>query len=59
MPVLVIAAENDYTSVDDKRKYSKKIEQARVVVIADSGHATPMDQPIVLNQKISQFLESR
>ncbi len=58
MPVLVIAAEHDYTPVEIKRAYCRKITHAKLVVIADSYHATPMDQPDALNCHITSFIES-
>jgi len=58
MPVLVVAAEHDYTPVDLKKEYCKKISKSKLVVIADSYHATPADQPDVLNDHITSFIES-
>ena len=58
MPVLVIAAEHDYTSVELKKDYCKKIVKSKLVVISDSYHATPMDQPDILNNHIASFIES-
>jgi len=57
MPVLVVAAEHDYTPVELKKEYCKKITKSKLVVISDSFHATPMDQPDVLNSHIASFIE--
>lgn len=58
MPVLVVAAEHDYTPVEIKTAYCREISNANLVVIADSYHATPMDQPDTLNSHIASFVES-
>jgi len=58
MPVLVVAAEHDYTPVEVKKEYCKKISNAKLVVISNSYHATPMDQPDTLNEHIASFIES-
>jgi len=55
-PVLVIAAERDYTPIAAKRAYLGKLQKARLEVIMDSGHATPWDQPRALNAKLLAFL---
>jgi pimeloyl-ACP methyl ester carboxylesterase len=55
-PVLVIAAERDYTPIAHKRAYVAKLRRARLEVIMDSGHATPWDQPRALNEKLLAFL---
>ncbi len=56
MPVLVITGDKDYTPVQDKVDYSQKIQRAKLVIIPDSYHATPLDQPTLLNLEIKQFI---
>lgn len=58
MPVLIVAADHDYTPVAAKQAYQKLIATSRLVIITDSRHATPVDQPEQLNNKISQFLNT-
>jgi 3-oxoadipate enol-lactonase len=58
MPVLVVSADNDYTPVSLKSEYTNKISTANLVVINNSRHATPIDQPQQLNKEVFQFLES-
>lgn len=53
---LFIAADNDYTSVAEKERYVSRIPGARLKVIADSRHATPIEQPTAFNQTILEFL---
>lgn len=55
-PVLVITADQDYTPVSSKRAYSEKLADSRLIVIENSRHATPLDQPEVSNQIMLRFL---
>ncbi|AZF11983.1 Transcriptional regulator, LysR family [Pseudomonas sp. R2-37-08W] len=55
---LVISAEHDYTPVAQKEIYVKLLPNARLVVIEDSRHATPLDQPEVFNATLLDFLNS-
>lgn len=56
MPVLIVAADQDYTPLSKFKAYARLIPNAQLVVIENSRHATPMDQPDKLNQVIDQFL---
>jgi pimeloyl-ACP methyl ester carboxylesterase len=49
-PTLVISADRDYTPVALKKAYVELLPNARLVVIEDSRHATPLDQPDVFNR---------
>jgi pimeloyl-ACP methyl ester carboxylesterase len=55
-PVLVISGDRDYTSVARKQAYVAKLRRGQLVVIADSGHATPLDRPAELNAELVRFL---
>jgi 3-oxoadipate enol-lactonase len=55
-PTLVISADRDYTPVALKESYVKLLPDGRLVVIADSRHATPLDQPQRFNQTLLEFL---
>ncbi|WP_194787898.1 alpha/beta fold hydrolase [Pseudomonas sp. UFMG81] len=55
-PTLVIAADHDYTPIPLKERYVALMPHARLVVIDDSRHATPLDQPEVFNRTLLQFL---
>ncbi|SFY09152.1 Pimeloyl-ACP methyl ester carboxylesterase [Pseudomonas sp. NFACC49-2] len=55
-PTLVICADHDYTPVAIKEAYVKLLRDARLVVIAGSRHATPLDQPEHFNQTLLDFL---
>jgi 3-oxoadipate enol-lactonase len=56
-PVLVVAAEHDYIPLAHKEAYVAQMATAHLVVIADSRHATPVDQPEVFNRTVLAFLE--
>ncbi|WP_213876303.1 alpha/beta hydrolase [Pseudomonas sp. dw_358] len=55
-PTLIISADHDYTPVALKEHHVTLIAGARLVVIKDSRHATPLDQPQRLNQTLLDFL---
>lgn len=57
-PTLVITADRDYSPVELKRQYVREMPNARLVVIEDSRHATPLDQPERFNQCVLNFLHS-
>jgi pimeloyl-ACP methyl ester carboxylesterase len=56
MPVLMISADQDYTPVEEKREYVEQMPNARLQVIRDSRHATPVDQAEVFNKVVLDFL---
>lgn len=55
-PVLVVSGDRDYLPLAAKRAYTDMIPGARLEIINDSGHATPVDQPEVFNQLMMKFL---
>eukprot|EP00659_Diplonema_papillatum_P013354 gene13353-20568_t len=57
-PTLVISADHDYTPVAQKEIYVKLLPDARLVVIEDSRHATPLDQPERFNNTLLDFLKT-
>jgi pimeloyl-ACP methyl ester carboxylesterase len=58
-PVLVVAADQDYTPVETKAAYTRRLPQAELVVIEDSRHATPAEQPQKFNQVLGAFLKNK
>ena len=59
VPVLVIAADEDYSPVATKEAYAEKMINAKfveLVVIEDSRHATPVEHPDEFNQVVNKFL---
>ncbi|MEZ4519613.1 MAG: alpha/beta hydrolase [Chloroflexota bacterium] len=57
-PVLVVSGDRDYLPLEAKRMYTDMMPNARLEVVADSGHATPIDQAEIFNRLILEFLES-
>ena len=55
-PTLVITADRDYTPVAKKEAYVKELPNARLVIIENSRHATPLDQPERFNATLLDFL---
>lgn len=55
-PTLVVASDMDYTSVDYKKAYVSKMENAKLVVIENSRHGMVLDQAEKLNQELLKFL---
>ena len=58
-PVLVIAADDDYTPVEVKAAYVKKLQRGEMVVIEDSRHATPAEKPEQFNEVVMAFLSKQ
>lgn len=56
-PVLVVAADQDYTPVESKAAYTRRLPNAELVVIEDSRHATPAEHPQQFNQVLGAFLQ--
>ena len=55
-PTLVVTADRDYTPVAQKQAYVDEMPNARLLVIEDSRHATPLDQPEKFNSSLLAFL---
>lgn len=56
VPTLVIAADQDYSPLSAKQEYTARIPNARLEVIADSRHATPVEKPQEFNAALKKFL---
>ncbi|MDN3605668.1 alpha/beta fold hydrolase [Kaistella yonginensis] len=55
-PTLVVASDLDYTSVDYKKSYVDKMQNAQLVIIENSRHGIVLDQAERLNQELLKFL---
>jgi len=55
-PTLVMSADQDYSPVSLKEAYVAKMRHAELVVISDSRHATPVEQPDKFNAALLTFL---
>ncbi|MBT1065354.1 alpha/beta hydrolase [Bowmanella sp. Y26] len=58
-PTLVISSDQDYTPISHKAEYVRLMPNARLVVIENSRHATPIDQPDALNKVLTEFIGSQ
>lgn len=58
-PVLVISGDEDYLPLDAKRELAERLPDGRLLLIADSRHATPIDQPEAFNRAVLDFLLPR
>jgi pimeloyl-ACP methyl ester carboxylesterase len=56
-PVLIIAAEHDYTPLAEKRAEAALFPQAQLLVIAGSRHGTPFDSIEQFNACVLEFLQ--
>ena len=56
VPTLVIGADGDYFSTEDKEAYTALIPGARLVVIENTKHALPAEKPGEFNQAVKDFL---
>lgn len=57
-PTLIVAADHDYTPVALKQAYVKLLRNGRLVVVKDSRHATPLDQPEEFNRIVLEFIST-
>jgi 3-oxoadipate enol-lactonase len=55
---LIIAAENDYTSLEEKRVEASLFPKATLVVVSNSRHGTPFDAIEKFNAHVIEFLSS-
>lgn len=55
-PTLLVAADQDYTPLSAKMACVAKMPNARLAVIADSRHATPVEHPEEFNETVLKFL---
>ena len=56
MPMLILAAEKDYISLEDKQAYVAELPNARLEILEDSRHASHIDQTERFNKIVLEFL---
>lgn len=56
LPVLVVSADRDYTTPQQKQAWLKLLPDARLEVINNSRHLTPLDQAQAFNAALDRFL---
>ncbi|MBL7204202.1 MAG: alpha/beta fold hydrolase [Desulfobacteraceae bacterium] len=57
-PVLVVASDQDYSSLTHKKEYTLRMPRAELVVIEDARHALPLEKPAAFNAAVMKFLAS-
>lgn len=55
-PVLVVASDEDYLPLEEKRVYTTKLPRGKLVVIKDARHAVTAERPDQFNQVVDEFL---
>jgi pimeloyl-ACP methyl ester carboxylesterase len=55
-PVLVVASDEDYLPLEEKRVYTTKFPTGKLVVIEDARHAVTAERPEQLNGIVDEFL---
>ena len=55
-PVLVVASDQDYMPLNEKRAYTAKISRAKLVIIEDARHAVTAERPEQFNAILREFL---
>jgi len=55
-PVLVVASDEDYLPLEEKRAYAANIPYAKLVVIEDARHAVIVENPDRFNAVVRDFL---
>jgi pimeloyl-ACP methyl ester carboxylesterase len=55
-PTLFVSADHDYTPVESKMPYVRKMPNAKLAVIENSRHAAPIERPQEFNRIIGEFL---
>jgi 3-oxoadipate enol-lactonase len=56
-PVLVVASEQDYMPLGEKKRFTEKIPGAKLVVIEDARHAVTVERPKRFNAVVGEFLK--
>jgi 3-oxoadipate enol-lactonase len=56
-PVLVVASDEDYLPLEEKRAYTARKPRARLVVIEDARHAVTVEKPEEFNAVVGEFFE--
>jgi len=54
---LILTADQDYSSVEEKRVLANKIKNSELVILKNSRHGSPVDQTVKFNAAIDSFLK--
>lgn len=55
-PTLLLTGDRDYSPVAAKQAVVAAMQNARLVVVPDSGHGTPIEKPMETNRAIEDFI---
>lgn len=55
LPILFVSGDRDYTPFLYKQECAALTQNGKAVLIRDSGHASPIDQPMELNNVLNKF----
>ncbi len=58
LPTLVLAGDKDVAPLERSRAFARRMPDASLQVVADSGHASPFDQSDVVNKLVLGFLKT-
>ena len=59
VPTLVVAGESDVIApADDAQVWASKIPNARIAVIPQTAHLSPLEDPTTFNQAVVKFIET-
>jgi proline iminopeptidase len=58
LPVLFIAGQYDEARPETMKKFQAKVKGSKLVIIPDSGHGMPGDQPTLFTGALRSFLSS-
>ena len=53
--MLLVTADQDFTAVEEKRRYLSQLADAKMEVIPHSQHITHLDQPEAFNRIVLEF----
>ncbi|GAB4395556.1 MAG: alpha/beta hydrolase [Microscillaceae bacterium] len=56
-PALFVTTPDDYTPLQLKQRYVTRMSDGRLVIVPNSRHVTPLDQPEAFNQVLAEFYE--
>jgi pimeloyl-ACP methyl ester carboxylesterase len=56
-PVLVIAGDHDFTSLEDTIEIYRNLPHGQLLILPGTGHGTMMERPALVNLAIREFLE--
>jgi 3-oxoadipate enol-lactonase len=58
VPTLMLTGDRDYSPVAVKQAVVDAMKNAKLVVISDTGHGTPIEKPGETNEAIAHFIEA-